>query len=365
MEAIPLPETSVHVHDENVAREERRKMNRSAICLWNGYRVDVEELKEYTCPVSLMGNNYHPYEHYDMICDIEEQVRRNIGEDAIYSREIVLNDRNLKPEGYSEKIPVKGAQMFGMFKLDMGEEHSSNIKQLEGLDLYDPSLAESDLVTPTLGFRNSIDGSLSVGVLYGNMVNICANGCFSGDNATMFKHTPNSIAKMIVKIRELVKRIPLNWKLDYAFRDELKSIHCSDDEAFSIFGILRGRGLLLPNQASVAYAEMRKPTFDVFGEKNMWSVLNHITFAKKSGNGVQNMKALENITKFFQDDVIGTSAWGKRKAAVVGGEQTPVMVPGIEISAPIEVADDDPPFVPISRRPETTEEADFPWNELD
>lgn len=45
------------------------------------------------------------------------------------------------------------------------------------------------LIRPTVGFRNSMDKSMSFAIVAGSMVTVCSNGQFSGEYMTYRKHT--------------------------------------------------------------------------------------------------------------------------------------------------------------------------------
>lgn len=311
-------------------RVERRKTNHGSLLLHaGGVNVQYEDLRAFAAPVLPGTTKYHPYEHHLFVADILDQVDKVLGKDVVWSKEFAVKETSFRPkkreEYYDENgdrrtkqvndndahlIRIPGGQMFGLLKLDLG-------------DIY-----EGDNLVPNLGIRNSYDGSMSAGVLYGNTCFICDNTAFTGSNVFTRKHTKNAVVDLIISLREMLKDVPHLFRLDKAFRRVLKSTLMTDDDAFSVYGRLFGNKLLNITQLGVAVAEQRNPTFKEFAENNAWSVFNNLTWAKKRGNPKDSMGELEQLTSFFRERILG-EAWARavdgvieeesaRKAAYVG-----------------------------------------------
>jgi hypothetical protein len=95
---------------------------------------------------------WHPVEHKSVIHALQEAVNQ-IGLD-------------ISRKSYS--LNKLGTKMFGVWQLQLSN---------------DPT------ITPVLGFRNSIDKSLALGLCYGTHVFVCDNMAFSGDFVEFKRHT--------------------------------------------------------------------------------------------------------------------------------------------------------------------------------
>ena len=112
-------------------------------------RVTEEEV--FNVPDVPFTKSFHPVSHRDFIMSVKESIRA-VGLDIV-SSEYVLS--------------AGGHQMFSVYDLNCGS---------------------SDLCW-SIGLRNSLDKSLSIGVCAGTRVFVCSNLCFSGDVLIFRRHT--------------------------------------------------------------------------------------------------------------------------------------------------------------------------------
>jgi hypothetical protein len=140
----------------------------------------------------------------------------------------------------------------------------------------------SDEMGLSIGFRNSYDKSLSVGIALGASVFVCDNLVFSGEVTTFRKHTSNvqmDLRKMILDVvfsqKENYNKLSLDAK-------HMQSLDVTDDTAFRLMGLLFGRGILTPRQLPVVKREWLEPTHEAFTDRNLWSFYNAATEALKS-----------------------------------------------------------------------------------
>ena len=134
----------------------------------------------------------------------------------------------------------------------------------------------------SIGFRNSYDKSLSVGIVTGSSVFVCDNLMLTGDLTVLRKHTSNVISDIdalalstIYKSREAFKQIQDDVEI-------MKEIPMSDDEAYRTLGLIYGRGIITPRQIPVVKNEWLKPSHDDFQDRSLWSFYNACTEALKS-----------------------------------------------------------------------------------
>ena len=134
----------------------------------------------------------------------------------------------------------------------------------------------------SIGFRNSYDKSLSVGLAVGSTVFVCDNLCLSGEVNVLKKHTLNVVASIeslalsaIYKSRSAFNQIQEDAEV-------MKGIPLSDDDAYRTIGLLYGNGILTPRQIPVVKNEWLKPSHDDFEGRNVWSFYNACTESLKS-----------------------------------------------------------------------------------
>jgi hypothetical protein len=134
----------------------------------------------------------------------------------------------------------------------------------------------------SIGFRNSYDKSLSVGIVTGSSVFVCDNLMLTGDLTVLRKHTSNVINDIdalalstIYKSRAAFKQIQEDVEI-------MKEIPMSDDEAYRTLGLIYGRGIITPRQIPVVKNEWLKPSHDDFQDRSLWSFYNACTEALKS-----------------------------------------------------------------------------------
>jgi hypothetical protein len=134
----------------------------------------------------------------------------------------------------------------------------------------------------SIGFRNSYDKSLSVGIVTGSSVFVCDNLMLTGDLTVLRKHTSNVINDIdalalstIYKSRAAFTQIQEDVEI-------MKEIPMSDDEAYRTLGLIYGRGIITPRQIPVVKNEWLKPSHDDFQDRSLWSFYNACTEALKS-----------------------------------------------------------------------------------
>jgi hypothetical protein len=134
----------------------------------------------------------------------------------------------------------------------------------------------------SIGFRNSYDRSLSVGITIGASVFVCDNLVFFGEIKAFRKHTSNllqDIKQMILSTIYAQKEKFNRIENDAA---RLKRITVNDETAFKIMGVLFGKNIISPRQLPVMKKEWLEPSYDSFKERNAWSLYNAATEALKT-----------------------------------------------------------------------------------
>ena len=134
----------------------------------------------------------------------------------------------------------------------------------------------------SIGFRNSYDRSLSVGIAVGAQVFVCDNLMLTGDLTVLRKHTSNVHADIDGLALSAIYRSRSAFNQIKADAEVMKQIPMSDDEAYRMLGLIYGRGIINPRMIPVVKKEWLEPSHDAFEERNLWSFYNAVTESLKS-----------------------------------------------------------------------------------
>jgi hypothetical protein len=178
------------------------------------------------------------------------------------------------PVSHQELITrVKKAGMlhYGREPISQKLETNQRGQQLFGSMVFPSDSKGSDI---SIGFRNSYDKTLPIGLCAGSQITVCSNLMFVGDIVKLRKHTQNIEDDMDALIAEL-----------FTQTDKLHS-KAEEDARYMNDNVLNGRQL----------KEATKQWFDsqVFKSRNLWSAYNACTEALKTSHP---SNALENYTK--------------------------------------------------------------------
>lgn len=154
----------------------------------------VSEQDVFNVPAVPFTKTFHPIHHGDVIRSIQEAI-------GIVGMEIVKSEYVLAQEGM---------QMFGVFDLSQGTSELSW----------------------SIGIRNSMNKSLSLGITAGTRVFVCENLCFSGEFLAFRKHTNGlDIDEMaFLAYRSMRKMIPLLRSFQ-AWHEGLKQYELQEQDA--------------------------------------------------------------------------------------------------------------------------------------
>ncbi len=134
----------------------------------------------------------------------------------------------------------------------------------------------------SIGFRNSYDKSMAIGIAVGAEVFVCDNLALTGDITIMRKHTVNVWSSLENIAISTLYRSQQNFRKIVEDSETLKGRMIDDSEAFKMIGLLFGHGILTPRQLPVVNKEWLNPSYDDFRPRTMWSFYNACTEALKS-----------------------------------------------------------------------------------
>jgi hypothetical protein len=210
----------------------------------DGKYATLEELREI--PVPEETPTYKPVSHYDLAKNLAEVSGT------------LLRDYELDRSQYG--LARDGAQLFGVHTYRNG----------------------SDSMGLSIGFRNSYDKSMSVGIAIGASVFVCDNLALTGEIAIARKHTSNVWQDLEELTITTIYRSQNNFTRILEDAQVMQGQFLSDNDAYRLIGLMYGNGIITPRQIPVVKKEWLAPQHDAFEHRNTWSFYNAVTEALKS-----------------------------------------------------------------------------------
>lgn len=152
-------------------------------------------------------------------------------------------------------------------------------QQMFGIHVFKNSNTELGL---SIGFRNSYDKSMAIGIAIGAEVFVCDNLALTGDITIMKKHTMNVWQGLEDAAISTLYRSQKNFEKICADSEAMRSAKIENDEAFRMIGLMFGHGILSPRQLPVVKEKWLKPSHEDFRARNKWSFYNACTEALKT-----------------------------------------------------------------------------------
>ena len=134
----------------------------------------------------------------------------------------------------------------------------------------------------SIGFRNSYDKSMAIGIAIGAEVFVCDNLALTGDITVIKKHTTNVWASLEDTAISTLYRSQRNFEKIIEDSVSMKGKSIENSDAFKMIGLLFGNGVLTPRQLPVVKKEWLNPSYEDFRPRTMWSFYNACTEALKS-----------------------------------------------------------------------------------
>ena len=210
----------------------------------SGKYATLKEL--YEIPVPVETPTYKPVSHYDLAKNLVEVSGT------------LLKDYELERSQYG--LARDGNQLFGVHTYRNG----------------------SDSMGLSIGFRNSYDKSMSVGIAIGASVFVCDNLALTGEIAIARKHTANVWQDLEELIITTIYRSQNNFTRIVEDAQVMQGQHLSDNDAYRLIGLMYGNGIISPRQIPVVKKEWLTPQHDAFEDRNTWSFYNAVTEALKT-----------------------------------------------------------------------------------
>ena len=200
-----------------------------------------------------------------------------VSHQELYTRIKEAGTKHYNTSPFEEKLEVnhRGQQMFG------------------SMTFHDGSQLSGSGMNRSIGFRNSYDKTLPIGVCGGASVFVCSNLMFTGDIIKMRKHTQNVEEDLDILIQKLFDDVDRRYYDSVAAKGVMEEIEFSDRDTANYLG------QLFVNEGVLNGAQLNKATKEwfespVFKERTAWSAYNACTEALKAAHP---MNALEKYTK--------------------------------------------------------------------
>lgn len=228
-----------------------------------------------------------------------------VSRDALFAMDTPAPTKTHHPVAHSDLLEMIEDSVTRKFKVDVDSLDaaygvSKDQQQLFGVISMK---LDSDEHSISYGFRNDHAKKLSCALTLGARVFVCDNLAFSSSGVNVFrKHTKNIFRDMRFQVEDAVQASTGEYEKIVAGWERMKTIPCTTDESFSAVGLAQGRGVLLPNQAAIAFKEIKNPTHIEFTEPTVYSLYNHFTEAAKRGAPALAQTRYPKISEFFDTE---------------------------------------------------------------
>jgi len=202
--------------------------------------VTREELKQVTVPKET--KTYVPVSHGSIIDLVSEE----------------LDKRKLKITSETYSANRGGQQMFGNFTIAGGNK-------------------EQDM---NIGFRNSYDKSMQIGMVAGSRVIVCSNMMFSGDFKSVHMHNAGIKDELEKIVTLTVDSLEVNFKQIQKDTKKLKSVKVNKSKIAEVLGTMfLHEDIITTTQLSIIKNELVFQ--ENFKDETMWDIYNHTTESLK------------------------------------------------------------------------------------
>lgn len=223
------------------------------------------------------------------------------------------------PMPYGESIGLVREMATGLTKREIiGEEYGLNRdgKQMFALIKLGPQPGDSAEMGPCVALRGSYDKSLSNALAGGADVFVCDNLSIMGSAVKIMRKNTTFVHR---DWREMVARAMRELTGHYlevaARAEKMKQLECSLRRGFALIGVALGERVINSSQANVAFAEWRRPTHEVFAQRNLWSFYNALTEGAKKGTAGDTIDRHVRVDRFI--DVVAEPKCKPATAATV------------------------------------------------
>ena len=191
--------------------------------------------------------------------------------------------RTVTHKDLADRLRTIGQDILRDFKLTSESYITARYgKHMFGLHNYSNGWGSGLGLNLSIGFCNSYDKTIAIGILVGGNVSICNNLVFAGNIEVIRKHTMHVWGD----ISQLAKSAIMKYKNQFdkivADAEKMQAIKLKDIQAFETLGVLYGYKCLSPRQLTKARDLWLEPEYTEFEPRNLWSLYNNCTEALKT-----------------------------------------------------------------------------------
>ena len=239
-------------------------------------RNSSTEMDVRMVPVPETTRSYTPMPHGDLIDTITTQLSHHLSEYHIVDKQYGL--------------AREGQQLFGLMTLKRND-----------YDIVDAEIVEDNLDI-SIGFRNSYDKSMSVGIVGGAKVFVCDNMMMTSDAVKFMKrHTKNVLKEFDYMLWTNLPELQHQFVSMKDAKATLQGVEIEHEQGYEFLGRMFGNKLLTPVQLSSAVEDWRNPSFESFKPRTAWSLYNAATWGLKKGSPSLAIQRYCNAHDWFMD----------------------------------------------------------------
>jgi len=149
-----------------------------------------------------------------------------------------------------------------------------------------------------IGFRNSYNKSLAVGITSGAQVLVCSNLAFGGDFIRMRKHTTNVLKELNDMVDGAVGSALIGYKRSIFDMENMKKVSVSKQLAAELIGRLYMEEKLVTN-TQLSIIRNQYETNKDFNDGTLFGLYNNVTEALKRSHPANRIKSQIEIHNFF------------------------------------------------------------------
>jgi hypothetical protein len=230
--------------------------------------VDFSELGMIRVPDQT--ETYIPVSHQELVTRIKEAGTKHY---------------NTSPFETKLEVNHRGQQMFG------------------SMIFHDGSQLSGSGMNRSIGFRNSYDKTLPIGVCGGAQITVCSNLMFVGDIIKMRKHTQNVQDDLDVLIQKLFDDVDRRFNTALEDKQNMCEIEFSDKQVGDYLGqLFVNEHILNGSQMNKAAKEWFESP--VFKERTLWSAYNACTEALKTAHPANALEKYTKLHTFTEEYVL-------------------------------------------------------------
>lgn len=227
-------------------------------------RRNLTEPELFQIIVPSKTESYSPVSHYFLINALHEKIKQ-LGLD-------------IQSKWY--RTDAGGSKMIGQWQIGMGDEEMRVL----------------------IGFKNSYDKSMSLGLSAGASIICCENGMVDEEIKLIRRHTGSIVDELNEKFDEIAKNFQFTFAQLQRDRDMMKGIILTSRDISIIMGRLYFEEELLTSvQLNVVKDQLKNSQW--FKGDTSWDLYNHITFALKRTYPEIFIERHVRLHKFFRENV--------------------------------------------------------------